>query len=443
MEVEDRDWILVRCGNCRTVLRLRRGLPVAYLDCPTCEKTLAMPDGILDPGARFSIFDAAVAIDTPKLQSNGKADTEPVAGALSKQSLEQDFNVSHTAFKKEKPLDFDTEKLVSPTPAAKEPGKEADYHARRHRSRSRDALVHWDLSASSARPMKPDRLARKFIRFAVFVILVMVGTLVFLIFKDRENIEVPQAPKETTEIATSILSDGHLSAFEYDEVRAVAKRFLEAPDLEALMAEVRNPEKVRPLAKSYYARKPYKPFGARSLGSRDKADISEDFLVIPIMGDNFEVLALGIECTTEGPKIDWESFVAYSEMELTDLIVKQPVKPILIRVMITPDTYFNYGFSDATKYLNYQISDRDENVKLYAYAELGTEVAERMKMVVNKNRMLVTLRVHYPEPALSTNQVIIEKFVSESWMPKVSSEDGHHAPILKDAGKFEKLIQEN
>jgi len=111
--------------------------------------------------------------------------------------------------------------------------------------------------------------------------------------------------------------------------------------------------------------------------------------------------------------------------------------------MITPDTYFNYGFSDATKYLNYQISDRDENVKLYAYAELGTEVAERMKMVVNKNRMLVTLRVHYPEPALSTNQVIIEKFVSESWMPKVSSEDGHHAPILKDAGKFEKLIQEN
>ncbi|MCB1094316.1 MAG: IS1 family transposase [Verrucomicrobiae bacterium] len=149
------------------------------------------------------------------------------------------------------------------------------------------------------------------------------------------------------------------------------------------------------------------------------------------------------------PKLDWESFVRYCDMEVADFLSEKPTEPKEFRVLAMIDDYFNYGFSDYFEYTCVQLFDPTESFMFYGYvrkdSSIGKTIREqvppkRMKIVdlnaegqrtpldlnglgeiqsdlpgLRKPCSFVTIKARFPTPAQGDNQVEIVEFIRRSW----------------------------
>lgn len=73
--------------------------------------------------------------------------------------------------------------------------------------------------------------------------------------------------------------------------------------------------------------------------------------------------------------IDWESFVGYSERSFTALMTEKPIRPVLMRVMVKIDDFYNYEFSDSKKYLSLKLQSAEGDYSLHAFCLRDSEMA--------------------------------------------------------------------
>jgi hypothetical protein len=78
--------------------------------------------------------------------------------------------------------------------------------------------------------------------------------------------------------------------------------------------------------------------------------------------------------------------------------------------------YYNFGFSDDRKWQSYLLVSPDEGHTLYAYAERGSVLDNRLKPSPDVKKTPLTLMLSFPAGAASGNQVLVDKFVAEGWM---------------------------
>jgi hypothetical protein len=244
------------------------------------------------------------------------------------------------------------------------------------------------------------------------------------------------APALPPQVATGGGAEAAASLTDADYAEAIQtmRRFLEALKVEDLRPVLREPDRVWPLVEDYQRRTPWKPFVVRRLPTRPEIQLNRGLLAGVVEVNDFQRFVLAMERAPEGVKVDWESFTGQGEMPWEDFLAKRPSTPVLMRVTLRPDDYYNRDFPDAATHACFRLAAHQDAHLLYGYAARGTPVHEQLVARTRATpRILPTLRLRFPAGAPGGDQVEITELVADGWIVTESTRVRGEDPAVPPA----------
>ena len=208
-----------------------------------------------------------------------------------------------------------------------------------------------------------------------------------------------------------------------ESIHRAAREFFNATTIDALARLARQPERVRPLMKIYYADKPVA--GSRLSEFRVLQPITlenqANFWMASVELENHEKRNLLIEIMPSGEsRIDWETLVCYQPMKWDDFAKTRPTGTSLdFRVYIEQDNFFSHEFADSTRWNCFRLTALNSEETLFGYANVNSEISKKINDLLQHNggrRASLILRLGIPEGLQSRSGVMIEKLLSPRWL---------------------------
>lgn len=201
-------------------------------------------------------------------------------------------------------------------------------------------------------------------------------------------------------------------------MEATARKFMEAPTLEEALALSFRPESIREKAAAWYALRPYEKPGFKGTEGEPTELVLGDLRItsLGVRTGDFEPKHIALVETPEGYRVDWESWVGWSEMGWEDFMSQRPAEPKRFRVISSATDYYNFGFSDETEWISFRLNSPDGIDSLYGYAPAGSDLAARLRPLDGVEKRPVILELSYPPDGKADNQVIIGGIVGNGWI---------------------------
>jgi len=196
----------------------------------------------------------------------------------------------------------------------------------------------------------------------------------------------------------------------------MAKAFLEAETTGDILPLIHEADRVRPLLRSRYPDGKIAPTGMSKFNSTGQVSYKDTFAAVSILTPDYEKRQLAFIDGEEGLKIDWESWIGWSDVPWDKLMETKPRKPVLVRVMVKWVDYYNFGFSDEKAWRSYRLVAPDGETTLYGYVERNSLLDQRLRPGEPTATVAVTLKIHFRENEQSANQVVIDELVSDGWV---------------------------
>lgn len=200
------------------------------------------------------------------------------------------------------------------------------------------------------------------------------------------------------------------------EVEPQAKAFLEAKSAAELLPLVRHPEITEPRIRATFPDGRIEVPGMESFARDRDAVFKEDSARVNVRTADFKDRLLTFVKAGSSWKIDWESWVGWSELSWEKLQADRPITPKRFRVKLVPQTYYNFGFTDELKWKSFGLLSPDGDHQLFGYVERGSELDRKIQLQDTPEGRDLLLDVKYPPGSTSKNQVIIDKVVAEGWL---------------------------
>jgi hypothetical protein len=283
--------------------------------------------------------------------------------------------------------------------------------------------THWDHQESSAgeeklvAPVMQILLKLKRPMLGVFIaamVALIVYGIVSMNSKSPHGVPVldaeeePKAPEEKT-LADDMNEDAKKLA---EEAESAFSGFLEAKTIDEKVKFVRDAERVRPLMESYYANR---DVGDSFRTVKKIESVYKNFAMSEIVMSDFSEKVIAAERVRNEFKVDWESFVGYSEMSFSEFMEKKPTLPVLFRVKSAGADYFNYGYEQKDYYC-ISLEEISTQTVIYGYVGKKSELAERMTQNREDLFGMQVLKLKYPEDVVADNMVLIDDFVQRGWV---------------------------
>jgi hypothetical protein len=226
-------------------------------------------------------------------------------------------------------------------------------------------------------------------------------------------VAVPPAAEvaEVAEVAESPISDAAFRA----EAQPMAEKFLNATRIDDLLPLVRNPVVAESRIRKFYSEGTIESAGMSAFDTRTDVVHEGVFLTIRIRTRDFEEKPLTFITTPEGLRIDWESWVGWSDMPWEEFLAEKPTVATRFRVNLGPVDYYNFAFSDDRKWRSYRLESPDGEHAIYGYAERDTPLDGRLRLPPDIKQARYVLSLRFPENATANNQVIIHGMSAEGW----------------------------
>jgi len=200
------------------------------------------------------------------------------------------------------------------------------------------------------------------------------------------------------------------------EIEVLAGKFLNATTVDELLPLVRNPQAAEPRMRRQYPDGIVPALGLTEFNITAESDVSSAVLHFMIRTRDHEDKILHFVTSSDGTKIDWESWIGWSDMTWAEFRATKPTTSQVFRLELSPVEYFNFDFKDESKWRSYMLLSPDQEHALYGYVELGGLVERQVRQAGEGGGILLMLALRYPENAASDNQVIIERFVNDRWV---------------------------
>lgn len=118
--------------------------------------------------------------------------------------------------------------------------------------------------------------------------------------------------------------------------------------------------------------------------------------------------------------IDWESLTGYGEMSFQEFRNKRPASPVLMRSYVRLFEYYNYEFSNSSKYLCIKLISENGDNSLYAYCERGSQLARWIETDLAATGPAgfkgYTMLISFPPNAQSSQCVHLDKVLAQRWL---------------------------
>ncbi|MGI9242136.1 MAG: hypothetical protein ACR2RV_15160 [Verrucomicrobiales bacterium] len=296
-----------------------------------------------------------------------------------------------------------------------------------------------DLAGSDGKdPARGKKLlTRKEQVFRSITILIMTSALAFVavivysaivrglavVNTDRKTVkELPAEVRQKIDeaLAQEEPQSKFLTSAEEAAAAAIVDGFLAAKTVEDRLPFVRQPERVEPLMRTWYARDGVVtdwPDGTVLL--RDKQVDDGRYMIrlaIEFVGIGTRIFI--VEETPDSFKLDWETAVGYQAQPFAEFKAERPIKPVEFRVKMKPTDYYNYTFSSRDRYRAVELSYPGQSeFKLTGYIDLSHDwAAPLIQRLDSGEAPSVIVKLRYPsgEPE-DESQVEVVELVAKSW----------------------------
>lgn len=209
-----------------------------------------------------------------------------------------------------------------------------------------------------------------------------------------------------------------------DEPQSVLEQFLNAATVDEKLVLVNDSVQVEPAMRAYYQTH---QVGAMSYKHIERQVISggsfSEFRVV--MRDGTRKFA-AVVTTPEGPRVDWASFVALGDLEWEQMRQKRPAKPVLMRVLASSANHFTGAFSDSSKLscVCFVPAGNPSASPVYGYIPTGSDLGRQILSWLASGGgepVPLTVKLCYPEGAVSHDQAWISEVVVPGWVTVASN----------------------
>ena len=145
--------------------------------------------------------------------------------------------------------------------------------------------------------------------------------------------------------------------------------------------------------------------------------LNRDLLAGVAEVNDFQRLVIAMQRTPAGIRVDWESFTGQGEMSWDDFLAQRPSTPVLMRVSLQPEDYYNRDFPNSATHACFRLASRGDTHLLYGYVPRGQLVHTQLVARTRINpRSLPTVRLRFLPDATSQDQVEITELVADGWL---------------------------
>jgi len=410
--LEEEDFLILQCPACEKDVKLPYDSVGQRMGCPYCMQPLEVAEGELDDDWEEELVEE----EEPEREPKPPVERRPL---VFRELRDDDVAEVST-------LEY------------------ADEHTRR---RLPFEAPEWDVAEDDGDskegvvlrdPSGKKLLTRREQNFRVITIIVMssallaaaiiAGAAIFhtlgVAGKDAEitketNDEVKEG-KAKVKAASEAITINLLSE-EEKAALAVVNGFTNAKTTEERLKFVRDPERVEPLMREWYARQDSTeelPEGKAIL--RDKFQDQGRFfirLAVEFPGIDRRIFLVEQQAKDQF-KLDWETAVGYQPQSLADFKADKARKPADFRVTLRYSDYYNYHFADREKYHAVELAYPGREFSLIGYIDRSRpwapELIEKMESGVWPG---LIVRLKYPEGDIEDErQVEILSIVSPTWL---------------------------
>ncbi|GEM_PF-668990 len=437
-----RTWAGYACPVCRFVFRVSKESAGVGVICPACQHLLNVPESNHEsresnPAEHHEVY-GRKPLSARKLSAASIANTP-------KQEEETEGLVS-------RPL-VSADASPRSVPVAKDwnaASPELGQQRALSRSRSREENSSWDRASGSSQPESGQGSSVAMIVGGSLLGLAVVGVGAWFVMGSLDSgkrnqravsetaadllpaepvVQLTEDEQNLQDEIESSVSTGMNVMVESEEV---VRAFLTAEKFEDLSGLVRTPDVTVPRMREWYASHQWVAPGVKQVCSGGKVTTKGVMASMSVQLDDYSIKPIAMERTPDGYLIDWESWVAWSEMDWEDLFKKRPTQSVEVRVVCQKDSYYNRFFRDEGKWLAVKMECPGADRSLYGYIDSKTTtLTSLMGDLKSGGRVPVTIKIRFPEGSVADNQVIIEEYIQHGWVrPSESDELESDSPSL-------------
>lgn len=212
------------------------------------------------------------------------------------------------------------------------------------------------------------------------------------------------------------------------DAETLVKAFLQADSWQTKARFVRDPLRVGKLMEQFYAREqgknsisPVTVSASAPTYYYHTEQLKHRHCVVETEMPDGKTSHFTVEFLPEGPRIEWESSVAYAPVSWNKMVVTaQPNTPCLQRVSACLDDYYNYEFNDRSKYISLYLQDPNTGASLgNGYVLRDSPAASEVLTVLGNNNRQNLKRIMIevqPQPTSAKHRLIeITRFVKSGF----------------------------
>ena len=168
--------------------------------------------------------------------------------------------------------------------------------------------------------------------------------------------------------------------------------------------------------RQFYPEGNIEPAGISKFNASGESTPLGDFKSVEVMTGDFENKNLFFTNEEDGLKIDWESWVGWSEMPWKEFRSSKPESSKVFRVTLSAVEYYNFDFLDEAKWQSYQLTSPDQEHSIYGYVERGSLMEKRFRLPPDVKSIPFMLKLKFHKDTRTNDQVEIEEVVNEGWI---------------------------
>ncbi len=200
------------------------------------------------------------------------------------------------------------------------------------------------------------------------------------------------------------------------EAEALAKKFVEATRVEEIVPLVRNPEVAEARIRKLHPDGRISPVGLAQFNTRGAPAIRGAVSAFFLRTRDQDEKSIAFVDGPQGLKVDWESWVGWSDLSWEEFLSSKPVVGHVFRVTLVPIEYYNFGFKDDLKWQSYRLDSPDGQNSIYGYVEKDSLLDRQVRPGDDMKPLALMLSLKFPQGATSSSQVLIERVVADGWV---------------------------
>lgn len=393
-------WNAYTCPDCRGIFRAPRDYPGLGIVCPLCDRMLRLPrEGDLYPAPS----------NIAPLTEQNESPQERIVAATNDLSPSRIATIPH------------------PVDAQSQASSEHDDNRVIPLQRPNQFQENEWGQTSTAQVARFRNANSFFVRYRFFLISFGVLLLILLVAVVVKEFRQPAKPTTDPIISAIPIAETPLpnpappakNEFRIMDLESAVRGFMNAESIDEMKKFIYLDDSVERKVNAYYAAVPWKKIGFSSI-LEDQISISLDgkVVTVKVTDRNFEEQDVALRVEPEKYLIDWESWVAWGQMTLDEILTLKPRDAVEVRLQVANEIYFNFDFpkDQENQWVSFKLSFRNEDRVLHGYAPRAGELHDALRLQPDELSRNMILRIRFPANSTSSNQVLIDSVIQDGWV---------------------------